>query len=336
MTARSRPSLLEIYAARQRLAKYLTPTPLVQSYWLSSITSAHVSLKVESIQPSQSFKIRGALNAALRVVEQFGTGQALVTASAGNHGRALALAGELLGLRAIVFTPSTAPEVKKAAIRRHGAELRDAWADYDAAELAARQYADAGGGLYISPYNHPDVIAGAGTIALEILEALPNPGALVVPLGGGGLASGLGIAVKGCAPHVSMIGVEVEASTPFAVSLQAGAITAIAAKPSLADGLTGNLEPGAITFDLVRRHVDRLVRVSEPELERAVRALAAEDHLIAEGAGATATAAVLAGRVSLAGRAVVLLTGANIDSAPFASIVSGPEPAVSAKSLQKP
>jgi threonine dehydratase len=323
------PSLLDVYAARRRLASHLPPTPLLQSEWLSSVADADVRLKVESLQLGRSFKIRGALNAALKIAEG-APGSAkpaapptIVTASAGNHGRALALAAERLGLRVVVFTPAAAPETKKVAIRRHGAELRDSPRDYDEAEREARAYAAAEDAIYVSPYNHVDVIAGAGTIALEILESLPAVEVVIVPIGGGGLASGLALAMKQAAPHVRVIGVEVEASTPFATSITHGTITAISPGPSLADGLTGNLEPGAITFELVRRHVDRLVSVSESDLERAIRGLAAEDHLIAEGAGATATAAVMARHVVVAGeKAVVMLTGGNIDLDRFAQIVS--------------
>jgi threonine dehydratase len=235
----------------------------------------------------------------------------------------MALAAGILGFRAIVYTPAAAPETKKDAIRALGAVLRDEPPDYDAAELAARQHAEREGAPYISPYNHPDVIAGAGTIALEILESLPALDVLVVPIGGGGLASGLASAHKTAAPHVRIVGVEAEASTPFATGVSKGGITHIDVQPSLADGLTGNLEPGAMTFDIVRRGVDRLVSVSEQELRDAVRGLAGEEHLVAEGAGAAATAAVLAGKTVQPGeRAVVMLTGGNIDLAKFAGIVA--------------
>jgi threonine dehydratase len=323
MATTTSPSLAEVYGARQRLASYLQPTPLLQSRWLSEATGASVQLKVESLQLGRSFKIRGAMNAALRAAAGPDRPRLVVTASAGNHGRALAIAAERLGMRAVVFTPMTAPNTKKTAIRQHGAELRDDCADFDAAEKAARNFAGAEAGLYISPYNHADVIAGAGTIALEILEARPAFDVLVVPLGGGGLASGLAVALKSAAPGVTIVGVEVEASTPFATSIARGAITQINVARSIADGLTGNLEADAITFDIVRRLVDRLVTVTEQEVRRAVRGLAAEEHLIAEGAGATATAAVLAGRVVEPNqRAVVMLTGGNIDLAQLSSIIA--------------
>jgi threonine dehydratase len=315
-------TLRDVVAARQRLQRHLDPTPLRPSDWLSSATGGRVSLKLESAQPTHSFKIRGAMNAALRLTEGAAR-PAIVTASAGNHGRALALAAARCGLRATVFTPSTAPDTKKAAIRRLGVPLRDEAPDYDTAEQLARDYARQSGAMYLSPYNHRDVIAGAGTIALEILDAAPETDVIVVPLGGGGLASGVALAMKSAKPDVVIVGVEVEASRPFATGLAHGAITHIDVRPSLADGLVGNLEPDSMTFDLVRRHVTRLVSVSEEHLRAAIVGLAREEHLITEGAGATATAAVLhAAALSAGQRAVVLVTGANIDLDTFGRLIS--------------
>jgi threonine dehydratase len=310
------PTVLDIYEARRRLAPHLQPTPLLPSHWLSSIADGNVVLKVESLNLTSSFKIRGALNAALRLMESTGSGAAprLVTASAGNHGRSLALAAERLGLDCVVFTPATAPDAKKAAIRRHGAVLHGECEDYDAAEKEAKAYAAAEGGVYISPYNHPDVIAGAGTIGLEIVEAMPAFDVIVIPLGGGGLASGMGLAIKAAAPRVTIVGVEVEASSPFLLSLEAGRITEITPRQSLADGLTGNLEPGTITFPLVKQVVDYVVTVSEDDLGRAMKGLATEERLIVEGAGVAATAAIMAGKASAPGqRVVAMVTGGNVD-----------------------
>lgn len=310
------PTVLDVYQAKRRLAPHLQATPLLPSYWLSSIADGNVVLKLESLNLTSSFKIRGALNAALRLLETGGGGATpqLVTASAGNHGRALALAAERLGLACIVFTPASAPEAKKNAIRRHGAVLHGDCEDYDAAETQAKAYAAAEGGVYISPYNHPDVIAGAGTIGLEVVEALPAFDVIVIPLGGGGLASGMGLALKAAAAHVTVVGVEVEASSPFTLSLEAGRITEITPRASLADGLIGNLEPGSITFPLVKQGVDYVVTVSEDELARAMKGLATEERLIVEGAGVAATAAIMAGKASAPGqRVVAMVTGGNVD-----------------------
>jgi len=320
---------LDVFDARRRLAPFLQPTPFLPSSWLSSIADGNVWLKIEALNLTRSFKVRGAMNAALKIMEGEGFSPrlsegaeapslqalpTLVTASAGNHGRALALAAERLGLSCVVFTPSAAPETKQNAIRRHGAVLHADCETYDIAETRAREFADAEGGMYISPYNHPDVIAGAGTVGLEVLESMPDLDGIVIPLGGGGLASGVGLAVKAGAPRATVVGVEVEASAPFTASLAAGHIARITPRVSLADGLTGNLEAGAMTFPLVKKVVDYIVTISEDDLRRAMRGLATEEHLIVEGAGAAATAAVMAGKASAPGqRIVVLITGGNVD-----------------------
>jgi len=318
------PTVLDVYEARRRLGGRLSKTPLLPSSWLSSIADGNVFLKIESVNLTNSFKIRGAMNAALSLSEGIGTrAPTIVTASAGNHGRAIALAAEELGLACVVFTPKSAPEAKQNAIRRHGAVLHSDCDDYDAAEQQAREFAASEGGVYISPYNHPDVIAGAGTIGLEIAEALTNLDVVVIPLGGGGLASGMGLAIKAAAPDVTVVGVEVEASSPFTLSLEAGRITQITPRPSVADGLVGNLEPGSMTFPLVRQVVDDVVTVSEDELTSAMRGLATEERLIVEGAGAAAVAAVLAGK-GLAPRQciVAMVTGGNVDLPTWLSTIS--------------
>jgi threonine dehydratase len=321
----------DVVAARRRISPHLPATPLRRSEWLSQHVGGAVHLKLESVHPTNSFKIRGAFNTVLRInddARRRGNARPhIVTASAGNHGRAMALVSERLGIRTTVFTPQTAPETKKAAIRRHGVELRDEAPDYDSAERAAQQYAADQAALFISPYNHSDVIAGAGTAALEVLDVLPSFDVLVVPLGGGGLASGLGTVFKAAAPRARIIGVEAAASTPFAASLREGAITRINPGPSLADGLTGNLEAGTITFDMVRQLIDDIVSVDENEIADAVWRLAAEEHLIAEGAGAVATAAILTKRVAKPGESVVvMLTGSNIDAAKLAEILTAQGP----------
>ena len=309
------PTVTDVYEARRRLGSRIPRTPLLPSSWLSSIADGNVHLKIESLNLTSSFKIRGALNAALRLSEGIDTEPiSIVAASAGNHGRALALAAEELGIPCVIFTPQNAPETKKTAIRRHGAILHSDCEDYDAAETQAKEFAEAEGAIYISAYNHPDVIAGAGTIGIEIVEAMPSFDVVVVPLGGGGLASGVGLAIRAAAPKATVVGVEVEASSPFTLSLEAGRITEITPRPSLADGLVGNLEPGSITFPLVKQVVDYVVTISEDELARAMKGLATEERLIVEGAGAAAVAAIMAGKASAPGQNVIaLVTGGNVD-----------------------
>lgn len=310
-------TLRDVSRAHERIAGYVRRTPLIDSSWLSSVAGADIRLKLESLQVTNSFKPRGTVNAALALAGGVRAGEKppeVVTASAGNAGRALAYAAERVGLRTIVFTPRDAPRTKLDAIRRHGADLRAEADDYNDAERRAKAYAVAHGLLYISPFSHRDLIAGFGTIAVEVFEEFPDVDTFVVPVGGGGLISGIGVAAKELSRGVRIVGVEVEASHPFAVSMREGRITEVTVAPSIADGLVGNLDPETITFDLVRRYVDELAQVSEDDLKEGIRGLVAHEHLIAEGAGIAAVAAALAGRVDLEGRrGALIVSGANID-----------------------
>ena len=318
----SRVALEDVRAAAGRLEDRVLRTPVRRSEWLSGLATADVYLKLEVVQPTSSYKIRGAFNAALLVRERAGLDgpPRLVTASAGNHGRALAHAARALGLPLTVFIAANAPRAKVDAIRAAGAVLHEC-RDYDEAERKAKAHAAGGGGLYISPYSHPDVIAGAGTIALELLEDLPSLDAVIVPIGGGGLISGIGIAVKALSPSTRVIGVEASASCPFTRSLAAGRLVTIDVGPSLADGLTGNLDPDTITLDIVRDVVDRIVTVNEPLLHRALAGVVAHEHVLIEGAAAAGPAAILGEQLELKGNVAVILTGANIDSEKLADLL---------------
>ena len=315
--------LIDVLRARRRIAPHVRRTPLVRSVWLSDLAGASVSLKLESLQVSNSFKSRGAFNAVIARLERPGPPTQLVTASAGNHGRGLAAAAKVFNLPLVVFTPADAPEAKLDAIRRDGADLRAVGRDYDEAERMARAFAIETGAEFISPYNDADVIAGAGTVALEIFEDAPDTDTLIVPIGGGGLVSGVGIVAKSVAPACDVVGVELDVSCVFQESRKAGHVVEIVPGSSLADGLGGNLDPGSITWELVQRFVDRLVTVSEDDLARAVGGLVEAEHLIAEASGATATAALVGKRVDVKGRRVaVIVSGANIDRARLASLLT--------------
>jgi threonine dehydratase len=315
--------LIEILEARRRIARYVRRTPLVHSHWLSDVSGGHVSLKLESMQVSNAFKARGAFNALIARLERSNTAPAqLVTASAGNHGRALAAAAETFKLPLIVFTPADAPEAKLAAIRRHGADLRAIGRDYDDAERMAKTFARDTGAEFISPYSDPDVIAGAGTIGLELFEDAPSLNLLLVPIGGGGLISGVATVAKAIAPDCQVVGVELDVAHAFQTSVQAGRLVAVDAGPSLADGLGGNPDPETITFEPIQRLVDRIVTVSEATLAASVRGLVEHEHVIAEGAGAAATAAILGKHIGVAGRrAALIVSGANIDRARLAELL---------------
>jgi len=314
---------IDVLAARRRIAPYVRRTPLAASFWLSEAAGARVSLKLESLQQSGSFKIRGAYNAVAARIERGAVRDVqLVTASAGNHGRALAAAAETFGLPLIVFTPADAPSTKLQAIRRHGAELRAEARDYDEAERLAKAFALQTGADFISPYSDADVIAGAATIALEVFEDAPDTDTFVVPIGGGGLISGIASAAKAMAPACSVVGVEVEASCAFQTSVRAGRLVPIVPGPTLADGLGGNPDPETMTFPIIQQLVDRIVTIDESDLRGAIAGLVQFEHVIAEGAGATAAAAVAERRVDVSGRRVVaIVSGANIDGARLASII---------------
>jgi threonine dehydratase len=312
----------DIFAARRRIAPFLRRTPLVQSIWLSDAGRAGVWLKLESLQLSHSFKSRGAFNAVVARLERGDAPKRVVTASAGNHGRALAAACERFRLPLIVFTPADAPKTKLAAITRHGAELRSEGRDYDDAERRALAYARETAAEFISPYNDADVVAGAGTVALELFEDVPDLDVVVVPIGGGGLISGVALAAKAVAPSCEVIGVEAEASCAFLTSVRAGRLVEIVPGATIADGLGGNPDPATITFAFIQKLVDRIVTVSENDLAAAITGLAESEHLIAEGAGAAAVAAILGKRIELRGRALAaLVTGGNIDRARLAALL---------------
>jgi threonine dehydratase len=307
-------NLVDVFRARRRIAPFLRRTPLIASPWLSDIARAPVWLKLESLQLSNSFKARGAFNAVVARLERgLASSMTIVTASAGNHGRGLAAAAEAHRMPLVVFTPVDAPRAKLDAIRRHGATLRAEGVDYDHAERLAKTYATETGGEFISPYNDADVIAGAATVALEMFEDGPLD-VLLVPIGGGGLVSGMATVAKAIAPGCHVVGVELAVSCAFQTSVRAGRLVDIVPGKTLADGLGGNPDPDTITFAYIQRLVDDIVTVSEEDLAASMVGLIDREHVIAEGAGAAATAALVGGRVDVAGRRVgVVVSGANVD-----------------------
>jgi threonine dehydratase len=312
----SPPGEAELAAALDAVAARLAPTPLVRAPGLGE----EVWLKLESLQPTGSFKVRGAL-AALSALP---ASASVVTASAGNHGLGVAWAATALGRRATVVVPDNASPAKLAALERFDVVLERVGSSYDEAETHALSLT-AQGAVYVSPYNDPRVIAGQATIGAEIDAALGSSAVTVVaPLGGGGLASGLGLWSSGRAGgRARVVAVEAERSRAFRTALDAGAITPFAPEPTIADGLGGNLEPGSVTFELVRDHVDAVLASPEPEIEDAIRGLASSAGVVAEGAAACAGAAVLAGRVRAPGPVVLVVTGRNIARARLAEVLGG-------------
>ncbi|HEY3382823.1 MAG TPA: threonine/serine dehydratase [Vicinamibacterales bacterium] len=321
------PTLVDVQAARSRIAGRVRRTPLVRSDWLSDIGGGDVFLKLESLQITNSFKARGALNALLAIVEHSSAAAAptaIVTASAGNHGRALAWAAQQVGIPVVIYTPRRAPATKLDAIRRHGADLRAVAETYEESERLAKEHARVSGCPFISAYSHPDLLAAIGTIALEVVEDLPGVDQVIVPTGGGGLLAGLAAALDAVAPATEVVGVEVEASHPFAASLAAGRIVEVEVGPTIADGLAGNMDPDNLAFPIVQALVDRMAIVGERQLEDGIRGLVHHEHLIAEGAGIAGVAAILGGAVSASGRrTAVVVSGANIDSRRLRTILEG-------------
>jgi threonine dehydratase len=286
-----------------RIAERLEPTPLLPSPALGR----RMLLKLETFQPTGSFKVRGALSALIAVEQS----TRVVTASTGNHALGIAWASRTLGLDATVVCPETTSPAKVAALRALEASLVVHGTSSDEAEAYALALA-AEGFRYVSAYNDPDVVAGQGTIALELAEALDPPLTIVCPVGGGGLAAGIGLWTSEL-PRVRVVGVQSEASPSMRAALDAGRIVPVPDRPTLADGLTGNLEPGSVTLELARRHLDDVVLVTEAEIAEAMRFLCREHGLVAEGAGASAVGATLAGRIDrCAGSLVTLVTGRNV------------------------
>jgi len=314
-------TLENIKDARKAIAPFIKCTPLVQSEFLTTFCGCPLFLKLENLQITSSFKPRGVFNKLLHLnAEEQNRG--IITASAGNHGQAVAFAAQKLGYYARVVVPKPTPRVKIDGIKKYGADLVLFGENYDEAERKAKALAREDGCAYISPYNDELIIAGHGTIGLEILEALPDVDAVMVPLGGGGLLSGISVAVKSIKPEVQVIGVQSKSSPVMYESLKAGKIVAVKkVGNSVAEGLSGNVGP--ITFGIVQKYVDRVVLVEEETLRHAVYLLWAHDQQVAEGSGAAAVAPVIENKPLFKGKRVVsVVTGGNIDRDLFQSILA--------------
>ncbi|HLG13329.1 MAG TPA: threonine/serine dehydratase [Blastocatellia bacterium] len=313
-------SLEDIEQARTRVSHAVTRTPLERSRWLSSELGREILLKLECFQVTGSFKIRGAMS-SLSALSQEDRLRGVLTVSAGNHGLAVAHAAEALDIDATIVVPCSASRAKVEAIRRYPVTLIEQGANYDEAERAARQMERDSGATFVSPYNDFDVIAGQGTVALEILEDSTDLEAIVVPTGGGGLLAGVAIAAKAIDPRIKVYGAEPEATPAMLRALEAGRLVEIDEDETIADGLAGNIEPGSITFPLVQQRVDGIITVSEERIREAMRRVAREDHRIIEGAAAVAVAALSDSR--LAGtRVAAIVTGCNISLDLFLGLVA--------------
>ena len=293
------PTVDDVVAARDIVGRHLDITPIVRSRALGS----DVVLKLETLQPTGSFKVRGGLVALAHVHDR-----PIVTASAGNHGLGVAYAATEYAAHATIVIPTNASAPKRAALEAFAVELVAVGTSYNEAETHALRLG-AEGAHFVSPYNDPDTIAGQGTIALELFDQTPDVRSIVVPIGGGGLISGIALAST-LHSEVRVVGVHAAASPALLAALEGR--TSIAVQPTLADGLAGNLEPGSVTIDLARRHVAGIVTVSEEEIVAAIGFLCSEHGLVVEGSGAVGVAAVLHGHVPVDGPTAIVVTGRNI------------------------
>jgi threonine dehydratase len=297
-------------------------TPLERSTGLSAAFGCDVFLKHDQMQSVGSFKIRGATN-KIRCVSQRGRPARVLTASTGNHGLAAARAGALAGVGVTVYVHSSAVPSKMAGIRALGAELVVVDGPPIEAELAARRRAEEEGLIYISPYNDLDVIAGQGTLGVELLEQQPDLDAVFIAVGGGGLIGGVGTAVKARNPRVRLVGVWPEASPCMLRSLEAGKIIPVEEHDTLSDATAGAVEPGSVTFPLCQAVIDEKVSVSEAEIASAMRQLAMVEHVMVEGAAGVALAGLAQRAQAFRGRKVaVVLCGRNIELPTYIAAVS--------------
>jgi threonine dehydratase len=308
-------TMRDVYLARRRIAGVAQRTPLVYAPSLSSCTGGSVHLKLENIQETGSFKIRGAANRMLSLSSEE-RARGVITVSSGNHGRAVACVAGRLGIRAVVCVSTRVPANKVAAIRDLGAEVVVAGDSYDEAAAQSDLLEEQERLARIPPFDDLLVIAGQGTIGLELLEDLPEVEVAVVPLSGGGLISGIGMALKSADPGVHVIGVSMERAPVMVESLKAGRPVELPEEETLADGLAGGIGlDNKYTFSMVQRVVDDTVLVSEQEIADAMAFALRTQHLVVEGSGAVGISALLHGKIELGGRhAVVIVSGGNVDT----------------------
>ena len=303
--------LADIEEARRVLAGVAITTPMEESRWLSAIAGGPIVLKCENLQRTGSFKPRGAYVRISRLSSEE-RAHGVVAASAGNHAQGVALAAQLLGIKATVFMPEGAPIPKEKATRGYGAEVLFHGRYLEDALAEAKAFAERTGAVLIHPFDHVDIVAGQGTAGLEILEQAPDLQTVLVPTGGGGLLAGVAIAVKTLRPDVRVIGVQAAGAAAYPASLAEGHPVALTSMKTMADGIAVGL-PGEVTFAAVRDHVDEIVTVSEDSLSRSVLAVLERAKMLVEPAGAAAVAAVLDRPRAFATPAVAVLSGGNID-----------------------
>ncbi|CAN7729998.1 hydroxyectoine utilization dehydratase EutB [Mesorhizobium amorphae] len=319
-------TLQHIRAARDRIAGKVEETSTALSLSLSEHLGAPVYLKLEHRQTTGSFKLRGASNAIASLSPEEKS-RGVVAASTGNHGRALAHAAKLEGLRAVICMSRLVPENKLDAIRRLGAEIRIVGNSQDDAQQEVDRLVGEEGLVMLPPFDHPDIVAGQGTLGLEIIEQVSDAATVLVPLSGGGLASGVAAAVKGVSPRTKVIGVSMTRGAAMKASLDAGRPVQVEELPTLADSLGGGIGlENRLTFSMCRDLLDDVILLSEDEIAAGIRHAYEQEREIVEGAGAVGIAALLAGKVRAKGPVVLILSGRNIDMTLHRRIVCGEVP----------
>ncbi|HZE95884.1 MAG TPA: threonine ammonia-lyase [Planctomycetota bacterium] len=304
-------TLEDVRKAYAPLQGIVRRTPLLTSKTIDDMAGGPVSLKAENLQKTGSFKIRGAYTALSRLSAADRL-QGVVTASAGNHAQGIALAAKLTETRSVVYMPVAASIAKVIATRGYGADVRLAGDSFDGAVAAAEAFARESGATFISAFDHDDIIAGQGSVGLELLEDLPDLETVIVPVGGGGLISGMALALKESKPSIRIVGVQAEGCSAALQSWKCGDVTAVAHAATIADGIAVK-KPSGRTLQYLRKYVDEMVTVGDEEIATTIVTLLERMKLLVEGAGAAALTALIARKATPKGRTAVLLSGGNID-----------------------
>ena len=314
------PTLADIHAAANVIRGLADSTPLVPSPYMSDRSGAEFLLKLENMQPIGAFKLRGALNAVAGVQEAAG----VTCCSTGNHGRGVAYAARAKGLRAVICMSELVPQAKVDGIRALGAEVQIKGRSQDEAQQESQRLVAEQGLVEIPPFDDPLVIAGQGTIGLEILAARPDVTTLLVPLSGGGLAAGVALAAKAINPGIRVVGISMDRGAAMHDSIKAGHPVDVEEVPSLADSLGGGIGMhNRFSFAICRDLLDEIVLVSEDQIYHAMQVLYYEDRIVAEGACVVGLAAVLSGQIRLDGPTASIVTGRNLDMTTFTRIMTG-------------
>lgn len=313
--------LADILDAREILKDIIIPTPLLSDAKLSGEVGADAFLKAENLQKSGSFKIRGAYNKISRLTDEEKR-RGVIAASAGNHAQGVALAAQLHHIKAVIVLPKFAPLTKVIATKSYGAEVVLFGENFDDAVAHSRELQEKHGYTYIHAFDDELIIAGQGTIGVEIAEAAPQTTVIVVPIGGGGIISGIAIAAKNLLPNVRIVGVQAANCAPMKKSVAAGEVVHVEAMETIADGIAVK-RPGALTMPIIRELVDEIVEVSEDEIARAIYFCVTNNRLVVEGAGAAGLAALLAKKINLNADDTVcaVLCGGNVDANLLARIL---------------